>query len=62
MHDVTNLFFFSNSQRLLSAEQAPVSGFIHLETLVVAYENHSPNWPAPVTDTFTRPEGILLQS
>ena len=45
----------------ITNEQAPVGGHLSLlGPLVAAYENHSCKRPVPVTDTFSRPEGVLL--
>ena len=56
------LWYFLHFQCLLLAGQAPVSGRMHLTTLVAAYEDYSRKQPATVTDTFLAFEGAAYES
>ena len=54
------VFFGEKLQYLLLAEQAPVSGHLSPTPLVAAYQKHSRERPAPVTDTFFASRGCPL--
>ena len=52
---------FSTLFSVFGCPDETMSLVFDLLPLVVAYENHSRNWPAPVTDTFFVSKGVRLR-